>query len=163
MGFERERKYRVTSDGWRDAVETSTAYRQGYLCTGEGVTVRVRVAGGAAWLAVKGPTEGISRAEFEYPVPVGDAEEMLRELCRGTLVEKTRHVVAYRGLRWEIDEFEGANRGLVVAEVEVDSSERQVPVPAWAGAEVSGEPRFYNAALAEHPFSEWTTAERSGG
>ncbi len=156
MATEIERKFLVVDESWRDGVLASTRYRQGYLTPGPGrCSVRVRVGDGEARLNVKGATVGVSRAEYEYAIPLEDAEEMLDTLCSGPLVEKTRHLVDHGGHRWEIDVFEGENAGLVVAEVELANATEALELPEWAGADVSGDKRYYNAALAETPFTRW--------
>lgn len=157
MALEIERKFLVNGDGWRTGGGVTT--RQGYLSRVPGRTVRVRVAGDAAWLTIKGITTGAARAEFEYEIPLDDARALLR-LCDGPLIEKTRHVVHFRGFDWEVDEFHGANAGLVVAEIELESSEEAFERPAWLGAEVTDDHRYFNASLVEHPYSTWT--ERAG-
>ena len=159
MGIEIERKFLVGSDQWRAAAGPGTRYRQGYLYAQADGAVRVRVAGDEAWLTVKGATRGIERLEFEYVIPRADAEAMLEHLCRRPLIEKTRYVVPHGGRRWEVDVFEGANAGLVVAEVELPSADAAVDLPAWVGREVSDDPRYYNANLARHPYREWKDEE----
>lgn len=154
MKIEIERKFLVTGDDWRRGA-TGTLYRQGYLCTDPERTVRVRVGGDAAVLAVKGAGDGIARAEFEYPIPAAEAAVLLESLCLHPLVEKYRYLVPYAGLTWEIDEFVGANAGLLIAEVELERVDQPVPLPPWTGREVTGDPRYYNAWLARHPFSDW--------
>lgn len=144
MAKEIERKFLV-SNGWRDAVDGSgIEMKQAYLSTDPKATVRVRVAGGDAWLTVKGLTQGIARDEWEYPVPVADACGMI-DRCGTASLSKTR----YRAGRWEIDEFHGALEGLVVAEIELVSADETVDLPAWIGKEVSGDPRYYNSELAK--------------
>lgn len=154
MGVEIERKFLVEGDEWR-AGSTGTEYRQGYLSTVKERTVRIRTMGGRAVLTVKGITVGATRAEFEYDIPFGDAEQMLDELCERPLIEKTRHLIEYRDLTWEVDEFEGANAGLLVAEVELDEDGQTVELPSWVGDEVTEDPRYYNANLIAHPYREW--------
>ena len=156
MGNEIERKFLVRDEGWRAEVVRTTPMKQGYLCNDPRVTVRVRVAGDRAWLTLKGATQGISRSEFEYPVPVAEAEAMLSELALPGVVEKTRHLVRHEGWDWEVDVFEGANAGLVLAEVELKRADDRPPIPPWAGREVSGDQRYFNAWLAAHPFGGWT-------
>ena len=153
MAEEIERKFLVDGDEWR-ALGRGESFRQGYLSTVKERTVRIRAAGDRAWITVKGLTVGASRSEFEYPIPLSDAEQML-ELCEQPIIEKTRHVVDTGGLRWEIDEFGGVNRGLVVAEVELDDPEQPIELPDWIGAEVTDDPRYYNANLIAHPYSVW--------
>jgi adenylate cyclase len=153
MGVEIERKFLVRNASWKAAAGAGQPCRQGYLCSGDGATVRVRIIGEQAFLTIKGPSAGIARSEFEYGIPVADAEAML-SLC-GQVVEKTRYFIGHAGLRWELDVFTGSNEGLVLAEVELESEDQEVALPDWAGKEVSGDPRYFNACLARHPFRTW--------
>ncbi|ANJ68138.1 adenylate cyclase [Halothiobacillus diazotrophicus] len=158
MAQEIERKYLLKDGSWRDAVTESRRMTQGYLTTlsgGARASVRVRVSGDAAFLNIKSMTLGVSRDEFEYPIPVADAQHMLDHLCSGAVIDKWRHYVRFGGLLWEIDEFLGANAGLVVAEVELSSEDQAITLPDWAGAEVSDDPRYYNVSLVEHPYAQW--------
>jgi adenylate cyclase len=159
MPIEIERKFLVIGDSWRQGV-TGTLYRQGYLCTDPERTVRVRLTGEAGTLTIKGKTEGISRAEFECPIPAAEAAELLDRLCLRPLIEKTRFRVEHAGRTWEIDEFFGVNEGLVLAEVELESADAQPELPPWAGQEVSDDPRYYNASLVQYPFSTWRDTAR---
>lgn len=153
MGVEIERKFLVTGEGWRE--HPGVDFRQGYLS--EGVpTVRVRTMGDRAVLTVKGPTQGLSRAEFEYDIPVEDALSMLGTLCGGTVIEKVRRKIEVAGRTWEVDEFGGANAGLVIAEVELSAEDDDVVLPEWVGDEVSSDPRYFNSNLAMHPFTTWS-------
>lgn len=157
MKIEIERKFLLKNDDWRTGA-TGILYRQGYLCTDPERTVRVRIGGDTAILAIKGGGDGIARAEFEYPLPMEEAAILLDQLCLRPLVEKRRYLVPFAGLTWEIDEFLGANAGLLLAEIELEQIDQTVPLPPWAGAEVSGDPRYYNAYLARHPYTTWSTA-----
>jgi adenylate cyclase len=154
VATEIERKFLVKGDGWRDVGEATT-FRQGYLSTDKNRTVRVRVAGQQGTITIKGITVGAQRSEFEYPIPLTDASAMLDELCVRPLIEKTRHVVDVEGSTWEVDEFAGVNRGLIVAEVEIGDVDQEIVLPEWIGAEVTDDPRYFNANLIAHPFSEW--------
>ena len=154
MGVEIERKFLVADDSWRCLAAASHPLRQGYLAVDGGITVRVRTDGQRAWLTVKGRGEGISRPEFEYEIPAGEADDMLL-LCHGRLVEKTRHLVGWHGHTWEVDEFTGANAGLIMAELELRAETEIFTKPAWAGQEVSADPRYLNASLAVHTFGRW--------
>ena len=154
MATEIERKYLVLDETWRSRA-VGTVFRQGYLSTVKERTVRVRVVGELGYLTVKGLTVGSVRTEFEYQVPIADAERMLAELCEQPLIEKTRYVIEENGLTWEIDEFAGANEGLIVAEVELGDESQRVDPPDWAGEEVTDDARYFNANLIAHPFSEW--------
>jgi adenylate cyclase len=153
MAREIERKYLVDVTAWQPQ-GTGTPYVQGYLNSQKERTVRVRLDGATATLTVKGPTSGVTRAEFEYAIPLDDARAML-ELCERPLIEKTRHVEVHDGKRWEIDVFAGDNAGLVVAEIELASEDEQFTVPSWAIREVSDDPRYYNANLIAAPFKTW--------
>jgi Uncharacterized protein conserved in bacteria len=154
MGTEIERKFLVKDDSWRARVSSLRQLRQGYLALDGGNTVRVRTDGRHGWLTVKGGGEGISRPEFEYAIPVGEADEMLL-LCRGRLVVKTRYLVGWHGHTWEVDEFGGANTGLILAELELRTTTETFAQPAWLGEEVTADPRYLNASLAGRPFSCW--------
>ena len=136
------------------------AYRQGYLAASSAASVRVRLGDDGGRLNIKGATTGVVRREFEYDLPVADAELMLAELCEGPLVEKTRHLIHFAGKLWEVDEFQGANAGLVVAEVELEHEGESFECPPWLGPEVSHEVRYFNASLAKRPFSQWSENER---
>ena len=154
MATEIERKFLVKGDQWR-SLATGTGYRQGYISTKEtGTTVRVRIAGDRGYLTIKGTTVGASRAEFEYPIPVEDAREMLDTLCDRPLIEKTRYRIQQGELTWEIDEFAGENRGLILAEVELDDENQTVELPEWIDREVS-DPKYFNVNLAKHPYRQW--------
>ncbi|NKJ20676.1 CYTH domain-containing protein [Dyella sp. SG609] len=167
MGVEIERKFLLRGDGWRTQAGSSERIAQGYLVGAEALraglaraSVRARIAGERAWLNIKSAELGIQRAEFEYPIPVADAEALLARLCGGVL-EKFRHLVTVDGVTFEIDEFLGDNAGLVVAEVELDAPDAPFPRPAWLGREVSALARYYNVNLIEHPYARWTAAERA--
>ena len=156
-----ERKFLVRGSQWRDHVKRSIVYRQGYVANSPAASVRVRIGDEGARLNLKGTTVGVSRREFEYAIPVEDAGIILDELCDGPLVEKTRHLVEVGDHEWEIDEFAGANAGLIVAEIELAHENEAFERPAWAGTEVSEDVRFYNARLAKAPFSAWPEPERA--
>ncbi|MEI7038204.1 CYTH domain-containing protein [Fulvimonas yonginensis] len=168
MAIEIERKFLLAGSSWRQAVSRSERIAQGYLVGAQALqqgharaSVRVRRAGDRAWLNIKSATLGIERAEFEYPLPLADAEAMLASLCGGT-VEKVRHYVQVDDTLFEIDEFLGVNAGLLVAEVELPAVDAPFPRPAWLGREVSALPRYYNVNLIERPYARWSEAERAG-
>jgi adenylate cyclase len=154
MGIEIERKFLVVGKDWKDGAD-GRRLRQGYLSLDKERTVRVRVAGEAAWLTVKGPTTGFARREFEYAIPPADAHQLLDGLCLRPIIEKTRYELRHAGHRWEVDEFEGANAGLVVAEIELERPDEPFARPPWLGREVSDDPRYFNASLVRHPFRDW--------
>jgi CYTH domain-containing protein len=150
-----ERKYLLKSEAWRDLTDgPGMLIRQAYLARGA-CTVRVRVRGDEAWITVKGSRVGASRPEFEYPIPCGDAARMLELLCEKPVIEKTRHLVKAGGCVFEIDEFLGANAGLVMAEVELASEDQAVELPDWIGEEVTEDARYYNSNLVRRPYSLW--------
>lgn len=166
MGIEIERKFLLRDDSWRGLIERTERMAQGYLVGAQALrdgsakaSVRARIAGDRAWLNIKSVHLGIARAEFEYPVPVVDAEAMLASLCDGVLA-KQRHYVTVEGTLFEIDEFEGDNAGLVVAEVELPAVDASFPRPDWLGREVSALPRYYNVNLIAYPYARWTSSER---
>lgn len=158
MAKEIERKFLVTGTAWREDACGARVLRQGYLCGGDGVSVRVRLAeAGPAVLTIKAGARGPSRDEYEYEIPPRDGEDLLA-LCRGGIVEKTRHLVHRGGLVWEIDVFAGDNEGLVVAEVELERADQVFERPEWIGEEVTGDARYFNASLSRVPFSRWPAA-----
>ncbi|MDR7334502.1 CYTH domain-containing protein [Roseateles asaccharophilus] len=154
MGIEIERKFLVAGEGWRAQASSQTRFSQGYLSRDPARTVRVRVAGERAFLTIKGATTGATRAEFEYAIPVADAQQLLA-MADGPVVEKVRHLCTVGGMTWEVDEFLGANAGLVVAEIELQSEDQVFMHPDWLGDEVTGDARYVNANLAVRPFTSW--------
>lgn len=156
MGIEIERKFLVINDLWRNQIKTQSFYSQGYLTQGGAqASVRVRLAGDKAWINIKSVTLEVSRTEFEYRIPVDEAKEMLEQLCIQPLITKTRYTVPCGQHVWEIDVFEGANQGLLVAEIELQAEDEQFIKPQWLGAEVSSDPRYYNTNLVSHPYQSW--------
>lgn len=154
MGFETERKFLVTGDGYRQGA-TRTLIRQGFLNDDMERMVRVRIRDEDAFLTVKGPLRGATRREFEYGIPLADAQSMLAELCMQPLIEKYRYVTEYSGLTWEVDVFLGDNEGLIIAEIELGPGEMELSLPAWIGLEITGEKQYYNANLVRNPFRSW--------
>ena len=150
MGIEIERKFLVVSNEWKRLAEP-VFMRQGYICSLPGRVVRVRIEADSAMLTMKGKSSGISRGEWEYAIPLMDAEELLRDLCEQPLIEKKRYRIVIDGLVWEVDEFLGDNAGLIVAEVELLSEEQNVILPNWVGEEVSHDHRYANANLLKQP------------
>ena len=166
MALEIERKFLVTGDGWRTAAHAMVPMAQGYINDlgamdrGEQkASVRVRIQGEEAFLNLKSRELGRSRQEFDYPIPVEDARAMLA-LCVGGVIDKRRHLVRHGDHLWEVDEFFGDNAGLVVAEIELSSPDEEFELPQWAGREVTDQARYYNLALASHPYARWNAAER---
>jgi CYTH domain-containing protein len=154
MGVEIERKFLLQGDAWR-GLGPAVLLRQGYLSSARERVVRVRIEGEQAMLTIKGANVGATRGEWEYPIPLADAAELLDGLCEQPLIEKYRHRIEHAGMVWEVDEFLGANEGLLVAEIELASEDQPFEKPEWIGAEVSGDARYYNANLIRHPFSQW--------
>jgi adenylate cyclase len=155
MATEIERKFLVSDDGWRRQARDAIRLRQGYLAGGTNSSIRVRSGGGLAQLNIKSATLGVRRREYEYSIPLSDAEEILDHLCERPLIEKTRYHVDHAGHTWEVDVFEGDNAGLVVAEIELEREDEEFARPAWLGEEVSHDPRYYNVCLVKHPYKEW--------
>ncbi len=154
MGKEIERKFLVKDLGYREAGE-GVPYSQGYLCIQPERVVRVRRVGDRGFITVKGKTTGATRLEYEYEIPVGEADELLESLCEKPLIEKLRYKCEYMGFLWEVDEFLGENEGLVIAEIELESEDMEFPRPEWIGLEVTGDPRYYNSSLVNRPFKYW--------
>lgn len=163
MALEIERKFLLKCDAWRADVSRSEHMAQGYLAGPPGArcSVRVRTVAERAFLNIKSLASGIARDEYEYAIPLDDARRMLATLA-GDLVEKQRHYVPIEGHLFEIDEFRGANAGLIVAELELDRVDAVYPQPLWLGRDVSGFARYYNLKLAERPYSQWSEAELGG-
>ena len=155
MGIEIERKFLLKDDSWRQQADAGTPYRQGYLIGAKQASVRVRIEGDKAFLNIKSMTLGVTRQEYQYPIPFDEANELLDDLCEKPLVEKTRYKIQHAGHEWEIDVFAGDNSGLIVAEVELQSEHEAVELPPWVGIEVSDDPRYYNVNLVKHPYSTW--------
>ena len=153
MGKEIERKFLVTGDSWRRGV--GTRLRQGYISLDEKRSVRVRTTPERAYLTIKGESRGASRNEFEYEIPLKEAEELLGSICVRPLIEKVRYRIIHRGCTWEVDDFLGENRGLVLAEVELDREDQEFDRPEWIGEEVTGDPRYYNVNLVVKPYTTW--------
>lgn len=151
--MEIERKFLLSNDDWR-TLGVPIHYAQGYLVADGERTVRVRIAGTEGFLTIKGKSEGISRKEFEYTIPVEEALEMLG-LCNFPTIEKYRTKIGYAGKVWEIDEFEGENKGLIVAEIELNSEDETFAVPPWIGKEVTGDVHYFNSSLVKNPFKNW--------
>jgi len=154
MASEIERKFLVVDRSWEEAA-VGVRYRQGYIAT-EGLTVvRVRTMGQRAALTIKGPASGIARDEYEYDIPLADADAMLNDLCKRPLIEKARYKLPVGAHVWEVDVFEGDNAGLIVAEIELAAEDEPFDRPVWLGEEVTGDARYYNANLVDHPYSNW--------
>ena len=167
VAIEIERKFRVVDEAWRSGVVKSVRMAQGYIndmdalrAGRQNASVRVRIAGDQAFLNLKSRELGRSRQEFDYAVPVADAQALLA-LCVGGLIDKVRHYIPQGDLTWEVDEFAGDNAGLVVAELELPTVDHAFARPAWLGRDVTEEQRFYNLALAERPYSRWSAQEQA--
>jgi len=154
MGIEIERKFLLNGDAWRGLAE-GTRYRQGYLNSAKERIVRVRTIDDKGFLTIKGITSGATRVEYEYEIPEKDATAMLDDLCEKPIIEKNRYKIDYAGFTWEVDEFFGENQGLVVAEVELESEDQAFEKPEWIGAEVTGDPKYFNSNLIINPFTKW--------
>ena len=154
MGLEIERKYLIKNDAWKTTADSGTKIKQGYLNSNKERTVRVRIYGDKGFLTIKGKNKNLTRQEFEYSIPLEDAQELLK-LCEKPIIEKTRYLIKDNNHNWEIDIFEGENKGLEVAEVEVEKEEDQIHSPEWLGKEVSNDSRYYNSSLISSPFCKW--------
>ncbi len=155
MATEIERKFLVLNDDWRAIVESNMQIVQAYLATNEFSSTRIRIQNDKANINIKSATLGISRTEFEYAIPVDDAQLMIDELCVKPAIEKTRYIVKHMQHTWEIDVFSGDNEGLIVAEIELSSPDEAFEKPSWLGEEVSHDKRYYNVCLIENPYKTW--------
>jgi CYTH domain-containing protein len=154
MPEEIERKFLVVNENWRTQ-KAGVFYQQGYIHAQKNCSVRVRAVDGKGYLAVKGETHGSVRDEFEYEIPVEDANELLQNFCIKPLIKKKRYKIKYSGLVWEVDAFEGENKGLLIAEVELSNKNQRIKRPNWVGEEVTGNPKYYNVNLVKNPFLKW--------
>jgi len=154
MGIEIERKFLLKSSKWRKKVKQEIVIKQGYLNSNKKRTVRVRIAGEVGFITIKGKTNQATRKEFEYEIPLKDAKELIK-LCKKPIVEKTRFIVKHKGKIWEIDEFSGANKGLIIAEIELENEAEKIKIPKWIGEEVTLDSKYYNSNLIANPFSRW--------
>ncbi len=154
MSVEIERKFLVLGSEWK-ALGQAVAIRQGYLSTNPDRVVRVRIEGETATLTIKGRTKGFTRGEWEYVIPLVEADQLLNDLCERPLIEKTRTRIVHEGMVWEVDEFFGDNLGLVVAEIELESEEQTFAKPDWIAEEVTADVRYFNANLLRHPYTRW--------
>lgn len=153
MAKEIERKFLVHPEKLPPLSE-GHVIKQGYIPS-DGITVRARISNDKAFLTLKGKARGLSRSEFEYPIPMADAEEILQELCLHPLIEKTRYLLPYGAHTWELDVFEGDNAGLIVAEIELSEEEEAFALPEWVKEEVSYDHRYRNSYLIANPYSSW--------
>lgn len=154
MGVEIERKFLVSGDRWK-TLGQGVLLRQGYLSSAPERTVRVRIEGESAMLTIKGKSSGATRSEWEYPVPLADAQAFLDTLCERPIIEKKRYRITFDGMVWEVDEFFGENAGLVVAEIELTAENQSFAKPDWIGEEVTHDPRYFNSSLIRNPYSRW--------
>lgn len=154
MSVEIERKFLVANDSWRNEVRNKFQIKQGYLNSSFDKSVRVRTKGDKGYLTIKGATKNISRLEFEYKIPLDDAEKLMT-LCQSPIIEKVRHEVSFGDHIWEIDEFYSENKGLIIAELELKSEDQVYKIPEWLGDEVSDNPHYYNLNLVQKPYSTW--------
>ena len=159
MGIEIERKFLLKNDDWRPLVTGTQVIRQGYLQSGleknQKSSVRIRISNQRANINIKSVDLSMVRQEYEYEIPLQDAEEMIATLCDDVVVEKTRYHVPYETHLWEIDVFEGLNSGLQMAEIELSNIDEHFELPEWIGEEVSYDERYYNISLLKHPLSQW--------
>lgn len=154
MGIEIERKFLVKNDSYKNLAEAEI-YSQGFLSTYKERVVRVRISKEKGWLTVKGISKGAKRSEFEYEIPVNDAEFMIANICEKPNILKKRYHIPWGEFVWEVDEFLNENEGLVIAEIELTTEDQEFQLPDWIGEEVTGEVKYYNAYLVKHPFKSW--------
>jgi adenylate cyclase len=155
ISLEIERKFLVADDSWRGDINGSVDIVQGYLANTNMCSIRIRTAGEKASINLKSMTLDIVRTEYEYPLPLDEAQSILNSLCIQPLIMKSRYHITYKGHDWEVDEFKGDNNGLMVAEIELDNPNAQFEKPAWLGKEVSKDIRYYNVSLVDKPYKHW--------
>lgn len=155
MAYEIERKFLLRSDAWRTQITQTLQIKQAYFCNTENASMRVRVSDQSAFLSAKTMTMEIRRHEFEYKIPLHDAEFMIEYMCSGSAVIKQRHLVMIEQHTWEIDEFQGDNEGLIVAEIELQNESEAFSKPDWLGKEVSNDLRYMNMSLVNNPYKNW--------
>ena len=155
MAIEIEHKFLLNDESWREKVKKAIIFKQGYLSSIPTTSIRVRISDEQAWLNIKSATIGNKRMEFEYEIPLTDANQIIELLCKKPIIEKTRHYVENENNTWEIDEFHGENQGLIVAEIELDSETQPFTIPEWIGQEVTQDIRYYNNNLAVNPYNSW--------
>lgn len=161
MPIEIERKFLLKNDSWKNSknhenlILSSDEYKQGYMLTDSNKTIRVRIAGDKGFITIKGKTIGSSRSEYEYEIPINEANEMLEIFCERPFIEKVRYLVSNDQNIWEIDVFKGDNSGLIIAELELESEDQKISLPEWIGEEVTGIQKYYNSSLTKYPFSIW--------
>jgi len=149
-----ERKFLVKNQDWKKLIVEKHSIQQGYLNTDKSCNVRVRIMNNLAFITIKGKRVNTARPEFEYEIPLNDAESILK-LSKNSIIKKTRFTVNHKGQIWEIDQFEGDNQGLVIAEIELKQKDEAISLPNWIGTEISNDERFYNLSLSSNPFKNW--------
>jgi len=154
MGVEIEYKFLIDKNKL-PTLKNGYTIKQGYIQTADQTTVRIRVRDKEAFLTIKGKSQGASRLEFEYPIPLSDAEEMLTNLCHSSLIEKTRYLIEHEGHTWEVDVFEGTNKGLIIAEIELNSEDEDFSLPGWVAENVTDDVRYFNSNLITRPYTDW--------
>ena len=155
MAIEIERKFLVKRIP-HDDIKYSHKIRQGYIAKNKDRVIRIRQKENEYYITIKGNKIGISRFEFEYPIPKDDAEILLENFCQNKLIEKTRHYIVDKGHTWELDVFHGNNKGLIVAEIELGSENQPFHIPSWVDYEVTDQEKYYNMNLLNRPFNQWT-------
>jgi len=154
MGVEIERKFLIDKNKL-PTLKNGYTIKQGYIPTVDHTTVRIRIRDKEAFLTIKGKSQGASRLEFEYPIPLSDAEEMLTNLCHSSLIEKTRYLIEHKEHTWEVDLFEGSNRGLIIGEIELEREDEDFSWPEWVTKEVTDDVRYFNSNLIKSPYTDW--------
>lgn len=155
LAVEIERKFSVRGNNWRN-MATGINIKQGYVSVEKDHTVRIRIIESKAFLTIKGKSTGAKRLEYEYEIPNKDANELLINICKKPIINKIRYKINFKGIIWEVDEFFGENKGLILAEVELEDEEQKIEIPDWIGTEVTGNPKYYNANLISNPFCNWS-------
>ena len=160
MAQEIERKYLLKNNSWKSEISSKNKIMQGYLNSNPERTVRIRITNNVGFLTIKSKNKGSSRKEFEYKIPLKEAEELIL-LCEQPIIKKMRHLVVKENHTWEIDVFEGENKGLIVAEIELSEVNEKFEIPVWIGKEVTEDTRYYNSQLIENPFFNWNKSSNN--
>ncbi len=154
MAIEIERKFLVNSIPIKN-IDISKRIKQGYIINNKEKTLRIRQSDDDYTITIKGKTTGISRLEFEYPIPKKDADILFNHFCDGIIIHKTRHYVCHKNFTWEIDQFHDQNHGLIIAEIELKHENEQFELPNWVGNEITDDPKYYNMSLSTNPYENW--------
>ena len=155
MKNEIEKKFLVVSASYKEMANEKYKIKQGYISETKKAVTRVRISNKDAYITIKENKKEISKLEFEYSIPIKEGLYLIENLCNDDIIMKTRYIVEFEGLQWEVDEFKGKNNGLVIAEIELEDESQKFRKPKWVGNEVTDDERYYNVNLMMNPFQKW--------